>query len=58
MRKFVVCGIQMNVKAGDINGNLRTAIGLTEKALKFKPNLIVFPEMFATRNISTSSWLS
>jgi len=48
MRKFVVAGIQMDIKPGDIQFNLKTAISLAEKALKFNPNLIIFPEMFAT----------
>lgn len=48
MKKFVVCGIQMDIKSGDISQNLKTAIGLSEKALKYRPNLLIFPEMFAT----------
>jgi len=48
MKKFVATGIQMDVKPGDISFNLKTAINLTEKALKYTPNIIIFPEMFAT----------
>ena len=48
MRKFVVCGVQMDVKPADITMNLKSAINLVERSLKFEPNLIVFPEMFAT----------
>jgi len=48
MKKFVVTGIQMDIKPGDINFNLKTVINMTEKALKFTPDMIVFPEMFAT----------
>jgi len=48
MRKFVVCGVQMDIKPADITMNLKSAISLVERSLKFDPNLIVFPEMFAT----------
>jgi omega-amidase len=48
MKRFVVCGIQMDVKPSDVDHNLKTAVRLTEQSLKFAPNLIVFPEMFAT----------
>jgi len=48
MKKFVAVGIQMDIKPGDVEFNLKTAILLTEKSLKFDPKIIVFPEMFAT----------
>jgi omega-amidase len=48
MKNFLMCGIQMNVKTGEIEQNLKTSITLVEKAMSFKPHLIVFPEMFAT----------
>lgn len=48
MNKLIVCGIQMDIKPGDIPFNLKTAVTLTEKSLKGSPNLIIFPEMFAT----------
>ena len=48
MKRFVACAIQMDVKAGDINFNLKTAINVTERALKYNPNFLIFPEMFAT----------
>ncbi len=48
MKKFVAAGIQMDVKPGDVDFNLKCAASLAAKALKFNPNLIIFPEMFAT----------
>lgn len=48
MKKLIVCGIQMDVKPGDITYNLKTALTLTEKSLMLEPNIIIFPEMFAT----------
>ena len=44
MKKFLAAGIQMDIKPGDVEFNLKTAIGISEKALKFDPNLIVFPK--------------
>ena len=48
MKRFVAAGIQMDIKPGDISHNLKCAISLAEKTLKFNPDLIIFPEMFAT----------
>jgi predicted amidohydrolase len=38
----------MDIKPGDIDHNLKTVINMTERALVYKPELLVFPEMFAT----------
>jgi predicted amidohydrolase len=48
MKRFVITGIQMDVKPGDIQANLKCAVSLAEKTLKFNPDMIIFPEMFAT----------
>ncbi len=48
MKKIVAAGIQMDVKPGDIQHNLKTTLSLAEKALKFNPDIIIFPEMFAS----------
>lgn len=48
MKKFIAATIQMDIKMGDIDANLRTAQNLIKKASKYKPQLIVLPEMFAT----------
>jgi predicted amidohydrolase len=48
MKRFVVAGIQMDIKPGNIEHNLKTAITLSDKSLKFNPEMIIFPEMFAT----------
>lgn len=48
MKKFVAAGIQMDVKPGDVEFNLKCAASLAAKTLNFNPNLIIFPEMFAT----------
>jgi omega-amidase len=48
MKKFVICGIQMDVKPGDIDHNLKVGLNMVEKSMKFRPDLIVFPEMFVS----------
>ncbi len=48
MKKFTATGIQMSVRMGDVDANLERAATLAEKAMKYKPDLIIFPEMFAT----------
>jgi len=48
MKRFVVAGVQMDIKPGDIKANIKCAIGMAEKALKFNPDMIILPEMFAT----------
>ncbi|MFC1767859.1 carbon-nitrogen family hydrolase [Candidatus Margulisiibacteriota bacterium] len=48
MKEFTIAAIQMDVKLGDIEFNLRTAQTLIDKAAKAKPQLITLPEMFAT----------
>jgi omega-amidase len=48
MKKFIAAGIQMGVRMGDVDGNLERAATLAEKAMKYRPELIILPEMFAT----------
>jgi len=48
MKKIVIASIQMDIKTGNMDLNLRTAQGFIEKALKHKPQIVTLPEMFAT----------
>ena len=48
MKRFVIAGVQMDIKPGDIQHNLKTAITMSEKSMQFHPDMIIFPEMFAT----------
>jgi omega-amidase len=48
MKKFTVAVIQMDVKTGDIDFNLRRTQNSIEKSCKSKSQLIILPEMFAT----------
>ncbi|MBU0686493.1 MAG: carbon-nitrogen family hydrolase [Candidatus Margulisbacteria bacterium] len=46
--KVKIAAVQMDVKTGHIDQNLKKAEQFVASAAKFKPNFLAFPEMFAT----------
>ena len=48
MDKILISAIQIDVKNGDVERNISTALDFIEKAAHKKSKIIVLPEMWAT----------